>query len=542
MAAFQPETIQYFNVTVSVKQDSSFLVEEKILYDFGDSQKHGIIRSIPLSNVGSIKVLHIVDGNSSVSQYTVSKESGYLKIKIGDPNRTITGSRLYAISYEVRDSLRFFKDHDELYWNATGNEWPVSISAAQITISLPGVVADNELEFSCYTGSLGSREQSCVWQRDNNGEIVFRSFRQLNSSEGLTVVLGWPKGVVKKPLLPFWLKQNWLLGLPILTFVFLFFYWWRRGRDFPVKKPIMALYEPPQGLKPAYVGAILRQKVGPLEVCATIVDLAVKGYLKIREIEKTGISGLFGKNDYEIIRIKDFQEAKDLSEYEYDLLRTYFLEGSDGSGVKLSQLKLDIRPFSKLVLAGVTGEGYFISNPETTSKSFASVGVAIIAIAWFLGSSFISGSFAQPLFLTAGLLSGLIFILFSLIMPKRSKKGADLYWQILGFKEYISKAEKYRLQFAEQENLFEKYLSYAIVFSCVSKWATAFAGIYNTSPSWYEGQYAGGFSSLAFATSFNHAVSSMNQVFSGRGVGSGSGFGGGGFSGGGGGGGGGGSW
>lgn len=165
-----------------------------------------------------------------------------------------------------------------------------------------------------------------------------------------------------------------------------------------------------------------------------------------------------------------------------------------------------------------------------------------MALAWFFGRNSSFGFLAKPLFLTACLLSGLVFIIFSLVMPKRSKKGADLYWQILGFKEYISKAEKYRLQFAEQENLFEKYLPYAIVFSCVSKWTTAFEGIYNTSPSWYEGHYAGGFSSLAFATSFNHAVSSMNQAFSGRGAGSSSGFGGGGFSGGGGGGGGGGSW
>jgi len=98
------------------------------------------------------------------------------------------------------------------------------------------------------------------------------------------------------------------------------------------------------------------------------------------------------------------------------------------------------------------------------------------------------------------------------------------------------------LQFAEKENLFEKYLPYAIVFGSVNKWAAAFEGIYKNPPSWYEGRYPGSFSTLVFASSFNHAVSSMNQVFSGRGGGGSSGFGGGGFSGGGGGGGGGGSW
>jgi len=537
------ESIYSFDVEINVSQDSSFLVKEKILYNFGNLQKHGIIRSIPLTDVGSVKVVGVVDGSSNVSRYETSKKGGYLKIKIGDPDKTITGSRLYTISYEVKDGLRFFKDHDELYWNVTGNEWPVPISAAQIAIRLPGSVSDDDLEFDCYTGSLGSKEKSCVWQRDNNGKIVFRSFRQLNLSEGLTVVLGWPKDIVKRPLLPFWIKQNWPMGLPILIFIFLFFYWWQRGRDFPVKKPIMALYEPPQGLKPAYVGAILRQKVGPLEVCATIIDLAVRGYLKIREIEKTGIAGLFGKNDYEIIRVKDLQQASDLSEYEYDLLKTIrLLEDSDGSAVKLAQLKLNIAHFNKPILAGLTRDGYFVSNPEKIKRNFAMMGAIFFGIAWLLAAPLNIYFTKYALLIGMLFFSGAISFLFSLIMPKRSKKGAEAYWQILGFKEYINKAEKYRLQFAEKENLFEKYLPYAIVFGSVNKWAAAFEGIYKNPPSWYEGRYPGSFSTLVFASSFNHAVSSMNQVFSGRGGGRSSGFGGGGFSGGGGGGGGGGSW
>jgi uncharacterized membrane protein len=137
-----------------------------------------------------------------------------------------------------------------------------------------------------------------------------------------------------------------------------------------------------------------------------------------------------------------------------------------------------------------------------------------------------------------------IFILFfSSIMPKRTQKGADVYWQILGFKEYINTAEKYRLQFTEKENIFEKYLPYAIVFGLTEKWAKAFEGIYNTPPSWYEGIYQGTFNAVVFTNSFNGMISNLNSASTApRSSSSGSGFGGGGFSGGGGGGGGGGSW
>jgi len=133
-------------------------------------------------------------------------------------------------------------------------------------------------------------------------------------------------------------------------------------------------------------------------------------------------------------------------------------------------------------------------------------------------------------------------LIFSPFMPKRTKKGTEAYWHILGFKEYINTAEKYRAQFYEKENIFEKYLPYAIIFGLADKWAKAFEGIYNRPPSWYEGDFGPRFTTLVFVNSVSRSLSSANSAFVSRPGGGGSGFGGGGFSGGGGGGGGGGSW
>ncbi|PIV46791.1 hypothetical protein COS21_03440, partial [bacterium (Candidatus Gribaldobacteria) CG02_land_8_20_14_3_00_41_15] len=146
------ESIYSFDVEINVSQDSSFLVKEKILYNFGNLEKHGIIRNIPLDKVGSIKVISVTDLFSQPYHYQLSKEGGDLKIKIGDEDKTITGSHWYNILYQVKGGLGFFDDYDELYWNVTGNEWPVSIGNAQVVISLPRPVSESDLKFRCFSG------------------------------------------------------------------------------------------------------------------------------------------------------------------------------------------------------------------------------------------------------------------------------------------------------------------------------------------------------------------------------------------------------
>lgn len=126
-------------------------------------------------------------------------------------------------------------------------------------------------------------------------------------------------------------------------------------------------------------------------------------------------------------------------------------------------------------------------------------------------------------------------------MPKRTEKGAETYWHALGFKEYMRTAEKYRMEFQEKENIFERYLPYAIAFGLTHKWAKAFEGIYTAPPNWYEGNFTA-FSTINFVSSLDRSFSNIGGVLSSRPGGNGSSFSGGGFSGGGGGGGGGGSW
>lgn len=527
------EKIKNFFVKITINKDSSFLVKEEITYDFGENYKHGIYRNIPVRKT-KIVVIKVTDELGNPYRFRVTKEGNYLQIKIGDPNKVIKGEHTYNIFYRVWKEIRFFQNHDELYWNITGNEWEVPIERSGAIVSLPEKIPERNLRFACFTGFVGSQVSDCNFRLKENGEILFESQKSFLPREGLTIVLGWPKGVVQKPSLVqkiFWdFEDFWPLLIPVFVFIFLFNKWWREGKDPKIKKPIVAQYEPPDDLRPAEVGLILNQRITGKEITATLVDLAVRGYIKIKEIPRNDI---FKKVDYELINLKNFNNPQEeLREYEREILNKIF---DSKDNILISNLKNKFRyhllSIIEKIYSGIAKFEYFVSEPQKIQRRLTGIGVGVTALGFVFGIFF-----RNYILLISVFLSGILFLIFAPFMPKRTSKGIEAYWQILGFKEYINTAEKYRLQFQERENIFEEFLPYAIIFGLVEKWLRAFEGIYKIHPQWYEGSYHGAFSSQEFFRSFNPFLNSMNDIFRE------SGFDGKGFSGGGSGGGGGKSW
>jgi len=537
------EKIKSFDVEIIIREDSSFLVKESIWYDFGVNPKHGIFRDIPKKGI-EIKLLEITDEFGNPYPYKKSSWGKDVSIKIGDPDRTIKGVHCYNISYEVRRALGFFDDHDELYWNVTGNKWQVPIKTSSAKIVLPQQISQADLKLDCFTGTLGSKGKQCFYKQERPQEIYFEAY-SLAPRAGLTIVLGMPKGIVLEPSplekVVWFLIDNWTFLLPIFVFIFLFREWWQKGRDFPLKKPIIAQYEPPDNLGPAEVGTIIKQKVENRSLSAIIVDLAIRGYIKIKEEEKP-LLFVYKTKMYSFVKQKDFSKDESLRDYEKKLLQAIFGHKGKKDIVQLDSLKESfyshINPIKKDIYKGLSSEKYFISRPDRATSRM--IGRAIIF--WML--SFLVLYFGDvSSFLLFGLpliISGFLFLIFAPFMPKRTRKGAEAYWKALGLKEYINTAERYRVKFQEQENIFEKILPYAIIFGIADKWAGAFEGIYTQPPSWYEGSFGTHFSAAVFAHSLDSSLSSMTSAFVSKPGGGG--CGGGGFSGGGGGGGGGGSW
>jgi uncharacterized membrane protein len=548
--AYEGEMIASWQEVIDVHKDASLSVQEKIVYDFGTNRKHGIYRDIPvkykrhnLSYNLRLTDIKVTDENGTALKFSILRQANLKRIKIGDPDKLITGRHTYIISYRVRRAINYFTDFDELYWNAVGNQWPVEIKQVRAVVNLPASVEESKIKAACYAGVYGTTNK-CLSTRfiyDSQRKVKSISFThdRLLPNQGLTVAVGWPKGIVTQPskwqnLLEI-IKDNWILALPLFTFIFLFSLWWTRGRDPKIRQPIIAQYSPPSGLTPAMVGAIIDEKVQNKDISAEIIYLATKGYLRITRLKKDGL--LFKKSDWLLEKLKE--PGQNLSACEQKLMDYLFYTRPS---VKLSSLKdsfyQHLKEIRKCIYWQTVEKGYFFKNPQKVRSLYLGLGLAIFVGGWFLGPTFDWSG------VISAWLSGALFIIFSQFLPARTKKGAQMRKYILGLKEYLKVAEKDRIKFHNAPDKtpkhFEELLPYAMVLGVEKEWAKQFKDIYNQPPDWYQDSSSQAFSVLVFSDSLNNFSSQASSTLSSAPSSSGSG--GGGFSGGGFGGGGGGSW
>jgi uncharacterized membrane protein len=319
--------------------------------------------------------------------------------------------------------------------------------------------------------------------------------------------------------------------------------WRRRGRDPKGRGVVVAQYEAPDGLSPLEIGAIENQTIENREITAEIIYLAEKGYLKITRIPK---KVLFVKwDDYELKKIKKFD--KSVTDFDIAFFDSLF-GGKDK--INTSDIKTDhandmvslLKDLKKGVFSRLTELGYYVKSPYEVKKKYLILALITGIIGFLLLFTVILSLFGIGL-----ILSAVIILLFSFIMPAKTRKGAETKELALGLKKYMSVAEKERLKFhnapKKDPKKFEELLPYAVAMGVEKEWAKQFEGIYKTQPGWYSDPSGAGFNAVIFTNSLSSFNSSMNQAVAGStAAGGSSGFGGGGFSGGGFGGGGGGSW
>ena len=557
----QDFTINKFHADISINEDSSFAVKEIIDVEF-HKLKHGIYREIPFKYIDErgntiktpLEVLSVTDESGNEWKYKTKKTGNVINIRIGDPKKYVEGHQKYVITYKVVNAILFFDDHDELYWNVTGNYWWAPIKEASANITLTVKKKSENLWAACYTGTLGSKESQCSFETSiNNGEFFTK--KNLNSREGFTIAFGWDKGLISPPsswerfLWRIDIKENWVFLLPFFSLVFMISLWNARGRDPKVKEAVTVMYEPPKynnvPLTPGEVGTLVDEKLDPRDITSTIVGLAVKGYIKIEESKTEGL--ILDSTDYYLAKVKEPDE--NLSPFERILMNSIFPKELRTPGKMVSEMKNDFYKYLDLLKSTLYGElinkKYFLVSPEKIRRVYLTAGIAltvfsIIAFAWL----------TSPVkSIIAGVLMGVPALAFAGVMPAKTRAGASVYMDILGFQEFMHRAEKDKLERIGDKDLFSKFLPYAIALDVVDSWAKAFEGIYQEPPEWYvsHGEFRT-FSPYSFSRSLNSATSSLSSAMfssprgSGVSVGGGGGFGGGGSSGGGFGGGGGGSW
>src|SRR6516164_5377171 len=554
LSARDRRLLKFFS-DIDVLPDATVNVTEHITFQFIGGPWHGIIRDIPVEYTGPrglnyslfLRVKSVTDEDGVKLKYETSRERQYLKLRIylDDADNS---TRTISIAYIVSNALRFFDDHDELYWNVTGDEWPIPIQEAGARIVLPD--GASTVRANVFTGAYRSTASNAT--AEINGTVVdVRTTAPLGIHEGLTVAVAFDKGVVREPSAFSWfllyLRSNWPLVIPVVAFVFMFWLWWTRGRD-PRLRPIAAQYQPPDNMTPGEVGTLIDNSVDMRDITASIVDLAVRSYLVIEEQKKDQLLGLTHSKEYVFHLKKPRSEWNTLKPHEQELLDGFFSGGNAGDSISLSDLHnrfyQNIPGIRNQIFASLVGNGYYARRPDSVRSGYILFGVVAAFILIWGGSRIASRMGMAPLaFVIAGILTGAIICGFGWFMPARTQAGARALEGILGFEDFLNHVEADRFnRMIKTPEMFERFLPFAMALGVEKNWSRAFQGIYTQPPQWYQGSYGPTFYPNLFVSDLNSmsslagsAMSSAPRSSEGSGFsGDGGGFSGGGFGGGGG--------
>ncbi|MGB9236985.1 MAG: DUF2207 domain-containing protein [Terriglobales bacterium] len=539
-----------FKDTIAIAADGSALVSEKITVVF-QGPWHGIHRTIPVEYPGPngtnytlfINVQSVTDENGNKLKYESSKSGANRDLKIYIPGAVDT-TRVVNIDYSVRNGIRYFDGYDEFYWNITGNDWPVPIDHASAFITLPET-ATGGVRAQAFTGTYGSKESEADAQV-NGADVTVESTRGLPMRGGLTVDVYIPQGIVAAPSAMtklFWfIGSNPILFLPLFTLAVMSGLWYAVGRDPDPGVSVAPQYEPPKGLTPAEAGTLVGDCIHPRDITSTIVDLAVRGYIKIEEKVDTFL--VFHHKDYAFHLLKAQTEwGAELAPHERVMLENIFLGGTE---TRLSSLKnrfyTAIPIIRQDIMSALKNKGIYALDPESANgySIVAAVVIAILVVGVQV-MGWMNLFYSAPLAIVSVLVSAVIWWLFARQMTAKTVTGARTWIAVLGFQEFMNRVDKDRIG-SMAPDTFEKFLPYAMALGVEHHWAQAFDGIVKDPPRWYVSPngYVG-FSPLFFSSSMHSMAGDMHQVFvssprassTGSGFGSGGGFSGGGFSGGG---------
>lgn len=536
------ESIQSFDSKIILSEDGNMNLTEAISYDFSTNSRHGIIRIIPIySDAGEgltrrlrINVLAVSRDNQS-ENYTLSDNGSNVTIKIGKADQTITGVHQYKISYQIGNSIANFDDHDELYWNATGNDWqvPIESASAEVTTNFGAVTT----QVKCFSGLEGEKGDDC----SSNNAQSSASFKSggLPVGGGLTIVSGFPAktfplsvyssnapySTQSQPIeIPAWV--GWVTLLGVATYYLLLpiglISWYFRTHHKSRLGKVSVNFDLPKvnnsNLSPAETGGVDNSLVEQNDVVATIFDLAIRKFLKIEEIQSKNILGVKTKK-YSFIKLK--KDPSELLEHELIIYDRLF---QDGDSCLMDDLNddfyLTFDKFTKSVFTKLVDRGLYKKNPTGQQASLRVLAIPLLLF-----------GFNIPLSAT------LLWLSFKL--NGRTPLGDETDWKVDGLKIFLKNMKReYKWQ-ADNLITVEKYIPYAIAVGLIDQFMDQLKILYpNYHPSWYSGN-------AAFYTIYPALHSSMRSNFpteSPQSLRSGSSGFSGGSSGGGGGGGGGGSW
>ncbi len=544
------EHILSFHSDIDIGKDGTVTVAEKIkVYVSGEKIKRGIFRSFPsFRNINGKKIrvnydIVSVKKNGSKEEYHTEKKSDDFLIYFGSKEVILTpGIYDYEMIYKTRDQISFFKDYDEFYWNVNGTAWDFTIDEVSAKVTFPENL--EIIQTSCYTGSYGSNTSNCT-ENKIASNILEWSAKNLNSQEGLTIAVGFKKGIFAAPPPPGNLEKYGIFGVLFLAVLGLMGYfiatWQKYGRD-PESPIIYPQFSSPQNLSPASLGYLENGSYSNHMISASLVDLAVKGFLKIIEDDKR-VLGIFGGKEYTLEKLKEQDET--LPKEEINLMNKLFpgtektvsFTGTYSSKIEnavndfKASLSFQHDPFlkkgnnsSKLILPILAIlilyiGGIYLSFQLSNNDTYFGIGIGlfifllVFSIIFSLGFSRYKWVRWMYVFFAAGLIFGFLVILssqtslmenlnfyacyaflifssmgmvwYQYLIKQPTPEKLETLSLINGFKMYLGTAEEKTLQFhnppAMTPDVFEKMLPFAMVLGVDKIWGEKFQNMLKNS-------------------------------------------------------------
>ena len=487
--------IREMNARIIVTRAGNVSVTERFVVHFSGSW-NGIYRMIPveydapggLNYTLRLRIESVTDQAGTELRHEVDRVGDSRRIKMWVPGAH-DATRTVVLTYSADNALRFFDEHDELYWNVTGAEWDFPIQSVTAEVILPDDVTG--IRTTSFTGAPGSTETAVVEQ--NGSVITFRGTRPLGYREDLTLVVGWNPGVVTRPTTSdraaSLLASNSVLFAPVLAFLAMFALWRRFGRD-PEPGSVFVRYEPPPDMTPAEAGTLMDDRADVRDITATLVDLAVRGFVVIEEKTKDQLFGLISSRDYEVVLLHPEQWPQ-LKPHERALLQALSVH-SHGDRVLLSDLQNEfykhLPEIRKHLTRALVDGGFYVSNPALVRGIWIAIAVIMGVIVLLAGGILADRFGISPVAaFIAGAATAIVVAVFGWLMPRRTPDGARTHTWLRGFEEFLGRVEKDRLErLVDSPAAFEKFLPYAMAFGVENNWARAFEGLATQPPDWYH--------------------------------------------------------
>lgn len=490
----QAERIKDFHLDLDLANNGLLKVTETVRYDFEGAKRLALYRRIPLSYERHdrkerlrILPLSVKDGGKPIP-YNCKILGDYANLQIGDNKTMLTGQHVFRIQYDASNAVNFFGDKTELFWSCLGTELPLPVDNLKVILHCPPTINLTAVKTLSYLGQTGVKGRS-------NGKVVGNTIQfsasHINSGQDFSCVATLPPGSFSSPslfdnLYVALLYSKSTLVIPAITLVLLFLLWFVYGRD-PLRVHVATGWLPPTELTPAELGTLIDEHCDNHDITATLLDLAARGYLIITEVPYRGLIGRDNR-DY-LFKKASSDDPERLKAHEVLLLSTMFVANDKTYLSTLrGQFRIYLSEMRRLIYQLLLRDQYFARLPGNDRYAFVIAGTVVLALGAIMLTQ---GILAGELSMNYGLgftISGLMIILASAAMPKRTAKGVLALQQAKAFSDLVNCGDRGQFERIAREDptIFGRLLPYACVLGCAGKWAYNFKDLLVEGPDFFR--------------------------------------------------------